>query len=313
MKYKYLFGPVPSRRLGASLGIDLIPFKTCTFNCVYCECGRTTHPTTERKEYVPTGKVIEELNEYLSSNPKIDYITFSGSGEPTLYKDIGKIIGFLRAQYPDYKISVLTNGSLLFIPEVQEDLRRVDVVLPSLDAVSPDIFRKINRPIPSISIEKIITGLIDFRKKFSGSIWVEVFLVPRLNDSDEEIERIGKALRRIHPDKIQINTLDRPGTESWVKPADTTTIKRVIEKWKGLPVESIHKAKRVIASSPFNYEIKEQILATLRRRPCTVEDLAAALGLSRVEVGKYIDELLAENILKSHHLDRGVFFTVSNE
>lgn len=313
MKYQYLFGPVPSRRLGASLGIDLVPFKTCTFNCVYCECGKTTHPTTERKEYVPTGRVIEELNEYLSSNPKIDYITFSGSGEPTLHKDIGKIIRFLRAQYPDYKISVLTNGSLLYIPEVQEELRRVDVVLPSLDAVSPDIFRTINRPIPSISIEKIITGLIDFRKKFSGSIWVEVFLVPGLNDSDEEIEGIGKALRRIHPDKIQINTLDRPGTESWVKPADTTTINRIIEKWKGLPVESIHKAKRVIASSPFNYEIKEQILATLRRRPCTVEDLAAALGLSRVEVGKYIDELLAENILKSHHLDRGVFFTVSNE
>lgn len=310
MKYQYLFGPVPSRRLGVSLGIDLVPFKTCTFNCVYCECGATTNLTIERKEYVPTEKVIEELNEYLSAHPKIDYITFSGSGEPTLHKGIDKIIKFLKSQYPNYKISVLTNGSLLFIPEVQEALGQVDVVLPSLDAVSPEIFQEINRPAPSISIEKIITGLIDFRKKFSGNIWLEFFLVPGVNDSDEEIEKIGKALRQIQPDRVQINTLDRPGTERWVKPASTTSIDRIIDSWTGLPVESIPQFQRRRASSPFNYEIKEQILTILQRRPCTTDDLATALGLSRIEVGKYIDQLLEEKILESHHLERGIFFTL---
>jgi wyosine [tRNA(Phe)-imidazoG37] synthetase (radical SAM superfamily) len=312
MKYQYLFGPVPSRRLGASLGVDLLPFKTCTFNCVYCECGPTNHLTNERKEYVPTEKVIEELDGYLSAHPKIDYITFSGSGEPTLHKGLDKVINFLKARYPSYKISVLTNGSLLFISEVQDALKKADVVIPSLDAVSPDIFQKINRPAPSISIEKIIIGLIDFRKKFSGSIWLEFFLVPGVNDSYEEIERIGKVLHQIQPDKVQINTLDRPGTEDWVKPADSTIINRIIDEWKGLPVESIRQIKRISTSSQFNFEIKEQILATLRRRPCTAEDLAAALGLSRAEVNKYIAELLKGNLLKSQRLDRGVFFSVRN-
>ncbi len=190
--YKYLFGPVPSRRLGISLGIDLIPAKACSLNCVYCECGETTNLTIERREYVPYSDVIRELKHYLDNNPAPDFITFSGSGEPTLNSRIGDIIKFLKSKYTNVPIAVLTNGTLFNQKKVRTELLKADIVLPSLDAASELSFRKINRPFHSLSINKYIQGLIDFRKEYNGEIWLEVLILPKYNDDEENLKNTKK-------------------------------------------------------------------------------------------------------------------------
>lgn len=176
--YKYLFGPVPSRRLGMSLGIDLVPHKVCSLNCIYCECGSTTKLTIDRKEYVPYDIVIKELEHYFRNNTAPDYITFSGSGEPTLNSRIGDVIRFIKHNIPGIPIAILTNGTLLYQKQVRKELLEADVVLPSLDAASDLIFRKINRPFHKLNINKYIQGLVNFRNEYKGKIWLEVFIIP---------------------------------------------------------------------------------------------------------------------------------------
>ena len=218
MKLQYIFGPVISRRLGLSLGIDLIPFKTCSLDCVYCECGKTNQLLIERREYVPTAEVTAELDKYLQSNPNIDYLTFSGSGEPTLHSGLGQIIDFIKENYPRYKISLLTNSTLFPQEGVIKEVKDLDLIVPSLDAVSEDIFNKINRPISGVRAAEIVKGLESLRASFAGQLWLEIFIIPGINDHREELQLFKKALQRIRPDKIQLNSLDRLGTENWVPP-----------------------------------------------------------------------------------------------
>jgi len=310
MKYKHLFGPVPSRRLGISLGIDPIPFKTCSFNCVYCECGGTTNLTTKRKEYIPLKDIIIELKDYLDRNPKLDYITFSGSGEPTLNIGIGKIINFLKDNYPQYKIAVLTNGSLLYQKEVREELFKADLIMPSLDAVSEQVFRRINRPPKSLEIQKIISGLIEFRKEFEGQIWLEVFIVPGINDTEEELKLLRDIIKKISPNRVQINSLDRPGTESWVKPVSKKDMERIVSFFQDLPVEIIANFKPREQIASFDFDIEEQMLATIKRRPCTAEDLSETLGIHINEINKYLQTLLERGRIESLNLERGAFFKI---
>lgn len=192
--YKYLFGPVPSRRLGMSLGIDLVPKKVCALNCVYCEVGETTKLTTDRMEYIKYDKIISELQQFMSSRPKIDYITFSGSGEPTLNSRIGEVLAYVKQNYPDVKTAILTCGALLSSPQLRTEILEADVILPSLDAATQAIFNKINRPNPNLSIDTYIKGLIDFRKEYKGQIWLEVFLLRGYNDTPEELDLIKEAI-----------------------------------------------------------------------------------------------------------------------
>jgi len=219
MEFKHLFGPVPSRRLGVSLGIDLVPYKTCSFDCVYCECGKTTNKTIKRIEYVPTHEIINELKTYLDKNPELDYVTFSGAGEPTLHNGIKQIIDFLEQNY-QYKVAVLTNASLFYDKKVRMEIKNADLVKPKLDAGSDEIFKKINRPHENLNLNKIINGLIEFRKEYYGKIYLEIFIIPNLNDTTTELEKIKDIVKKINPDKIQLNTLDRPGTEKWVMQAE---------------------------------------------------------------------------------------------
>ncbi|MBN2355464.1 radical SAM protein, partial [candidate division KSB1 bacterium] len=272
--YKYLFGPVPSRRLGISLGIDLIPPKTCSLNCIYCECGRTTKLTITRKEYVPTDEVIAELKHFLGSKPKLDYITYSGSGEPTLHSGIGRITESLKTDFPDYRIALLTNGTLFYQPGLIEEVQAIDVILPSLDAVSDDVFIKINRPLPSLKIEAIVEGLIELRKKYPGPIWLEIFIVPGLNDSDAEIEKIATVVGRIQPERIQLNTLDRPGAVAWVEPASKSVLEKIAQKLGDRAEIIAHFRKREQVAS-YNADVESAILQTIKRRPCTVDDLSS--------------------------------------
>ena len=312
MTYSHLFGPVSSRRLGRSLGIDLVPFKTCTYNCVYCECGATTDLTTERNVFFPVEEIKSELVDFLAGSPPLDFLTLSGSGEPTISLSIGEVIRFLKKHYPAYQVAVLTNGSLLSDPAVRRDLQPVDVVLPTLTSISEPTFRKIHRPAPEISLEKVLWGLVQFRKEYSGEIWLEVFIVPGVNTSDEELLGIRHLLREITPDQVQLNTLDRPGTEDWVIPANKEELGRVLDILDYPSVELIPLPQYPTLGSPNTDDSMELVSSMIRRRPCTIDDIVAATGLHQGEINKILRVLAETHDLHTKREDRGIFYYLRN-
>ena len=309
--YKYLFGPVPSRRLGMSLGVDLVPQKVCSLDCVYCEAGKTTKLTLERKEYIPIEKVREELKSYFQNNPDPDYVTFSGSGEPTLNIHLGEVIEFLKQTKPNIPIAVLTNGTLLSVPEVREALSGADIVLPSLDAATEEVFKKINRPQENLTIEEYIQGLIEFRESFNGRIWLEVFILPGYNDSENELNELKKAILKIKPDSIQLNTLDRPGTIKNLVGASHKELQIIIESWNldNTGIIASFPSRNNIKS--YRNDIETTIIETVSRRPCTTEDLMKILGLEFNEIKKYLDVLETEQKIESIRQPRGIFYQKS--
>jgi len=286
-----IYGPVPSWRLGRSLGVDIIPFKTCSFDCVYCELGRTTNLTVERKEYVSAASVIEELKTFLSKGNKIiDYISLSGSGEPTLNLKIGEIIREIK-KITDIPVAVLTNSSLFNREEVRRDLIRADVVLPSLDVVSQSIFESLNRPHACLKIQEIVSGLVEFRKEFRNKIWLEVLLVKGINDGRETIQRLGEVLEKIGPDKVQLNTVVRPPAEE-VFPLSQNELCSIRKKLPG-KVEVVRKFGKVLKGEPAG-KLEAQIENLLKRRPCTLGDISYAL---KVDPKKVMEGL---KILEGH-------------
>jgi len=311
MTENHIFGPVMSRRLGRSLGIDLLPFKTCSYNCVYCECGSTTRLTTERSEFFPTEEVISQLDKILAKGPSLDYITFAGSGEPTLSLSIGKIIRHLKTTYPQYKVAVLTNGSLLGDKEVRKDLALADLVIPTLTSTSQDTFERIHRPCPGLLTKKIISYLLEFRKEFDGDIWLEIFLIPDLNTSAVELAALREAMRMIQPKRIQLNTLDRPAAEDWVTAPgeeELDTIRKYFAELN-IPVDVAGVCCEQPDVCRAGESTHEQILKTLQIRPSTVEDLASMTGLHHHEVAKYLSGLLEEGTIHIQRGKRGVFYS----
>jgi len=307
--YHYLFGPVPSRRLGVSLGVDLVPHKICSFNCVYCECGRTTELTETRDEYVHIYRVIDELKEFLKNRPDLDHITFSGSGEPLLNKGITGVLSFIKNNFPSYKTALLTNSSPLVKKEVRSEVLGFDVIAPSLDAVSRDIFTKINRPVPGISPMEIVSALCSLRQEFSGLIWLEIFIVPGLNDTPQELDLLSKAAERIRPDKIHLNVLDRPGAESWVKAPTPQEMNRILGFFRRVKVEVVspltpQERRKALATG----ETVEAILALIKRRPCTAEDIALAVNITRDDANRILDALIEEGRIEFKTEERGIFF-----
>lgn len=311
--YKFLFGPVPSRRLGMSLGVDLVPKKVCSLDCVYCEVGKTTKLTLDRKEYIKMDKLKEELSHYFNTNPDPDYITFSGSGEPTLNSSIGKVLQFIKQNRPNIPVAVLTNGTLLYDKNVREAIIHADVVLPSLDAATEEVFRKINRPATDLSIDKYIQGLIDFRKEFKGKIWLEIFILPGYNDSENELAELKKAILKIKPDSIQLNTLDRPGTVSNLKGATKEELQRVSDYWNLNNVEIISSFQERRDIPSFRSDIETAIVETITRRPCTLDDLTKILGLHVNEINKYLDVLESEEKIETIEQERGVFYRLKGK
>ncbi|MCD6578107.1 radical SAM protein [bacterium] len=307
MGYKYIFGPVPSRRLGISLGIDLIPFKTCTLNCVYCECGVTNNLTLLRKEYVPTIDVINELKDYLENNQIPDYVTFSGSGEPTLHSGIGDIVKFIKSNYPNVKLALLTNGTLLNKVKVKEEVIECDVVLPSLDAATKEDFIKINRPHGRLDIDQIIHGLTDFKKEFKGKMLLEIFFAEGINTDDENIFALRKAIKKIKPDEVQLNSLDRPPAEDYVKLVPMDELYKIKDKLNLKNVYIIKKFQNRKDIRAYRDDIENTIIETIRRRPLTLEDLSQVLGLHINELNKYLDVLEHEGRIESIIGERGVF------
>ncbi len=303
-KEKYLFGPVPSRRLGLSLGVDIVPFKVCTLDCVYCQLGKTTKKSIERKDYVTVEAVLNELKKRLAEGLEADYITISGSGEPTLNSQLGKIIDSIK-KTTDIPVAILTNGTLLYRADVRSDCTKADVVLPSLDAGDEQTFEKINRPHKDIDIEKLIDGLCTFRKEFGGQIWLEVFLVEGFNTDNKQIAKIKDAVERIKPDKVQLNTAVRPTAEPGVNRVSA-------EKLRTIAGELGENCEVIADFSPKyggkHSESKEYVLSMLKRRPCSLNDICSGLGISRNEALKYISHFQHEGVIDSEEKDGTVFF-----
>jgi len=308
---KYTYGPVPSRRLGLSLGVDLVPKKICTYDCIYCQIGRPTLQTVERKEYVPARAILRDVREALHEwGDKIDYIAISGSGEPCLNTAIGEVIQGIK-KLTTTPVAVITNSSLLHLEEVRKALRAADVVMPSLDAVTPSVFQTINRPLPFLEIDQIIQGLAAFRQEYKGQIWLEILLCRGVNDAGEEIERIKEAIRIIQPDKVQLNTVVRPGVEDYAAALPPDRMEE-IKNALGAQAEIIAEFEGDRHRMPPTH-IEEQVIRIIQRRPETPDDLAKALGLHDLEIVKILDKLAKEGKVTYRVFNQRVYYEVTKK
>jgi wyosine [tRNA(Phe)-imidazoG37] synthetase (radical SAM superfamily) len=284
----HIFGPVPSRRLGLSLGVDVVPFKTCSYDCVYCQLGKTTQKTHNRREYVSSEAILDELQQRLASGVKADFITFSGSGEPTLNIGLGDMIRKVKGM-TQIPVAVLTNGSLLWQRELREELALCDLVVPSLDAGSVEVFERINRPCEQVSFEMMLDGLESFVRGFEGRVWLEIMLIKGVH-TELELENIRRILSRLDVEKVQLNTVVRP-------PAEVGTQALALEELEDM-ASFLGEGVEIVA--PFQDREVEgcqyphldlAILELLARRPCTIGDISNALGVHRNEVVKFIGHL----------------------
>ena len=294
-KADYVFGPVPSRRLGRSLGVDLVPFKVCTYDCIYCQLGRTREKTVERGDYVPVGEVLRQVGERLASGVAIDTVTMSGSGEPTLNVSIGEVIAGVK-EMTEIRVAVLTNGSLFGVEEVRRGCSGADLVFPTLSAGSEEVFQRIHRPAPGLTLAGLVEGLAAFRKEFAGEMWLEVFVLAGINDNEEEMRAIKGLAEGIGPDRVQLNTAVRPASEAEAEAVSRGRLEALAEVF-GSAGEVIADFSR--ASGDHVHVVgKEDVLGMLRRRPCTVEDIAGGMGMHRNEVLKYVGALVREGSVR---------------
>lgn len=292
--YCHIFGPVPSRRLGGSLGLDLVPYKTCSFDCIYCQLGRTTNRTLERKEYVPVEKVASELKEFLSGKPPaIDYVTLSGSGEPTLNTGFGRLIDLVR-EHTSKPVAVLTNSSLMTDPKVREDLSKADVIVPTLSSPSQEVFEKIHRPCQGIKVEEIIKALGSFVREYDTKVHLGVFMVAGYNGDEKTLQGLSDAVAEISPDLVGINTVTRPPAETYAKAVPADRLKEIADLLGG-EVITYHERER---KKGFSSDVEQSIADMLARRPCTMKDISEAVGIHMNEAAKYVQRLEAEGRLK---------------
>lgn len=309
MKYKHLFGPVASRRLGISLGIDLIPLKTCNFNCIYCECGENPPLFNERKEYINISEVLEELKDYLKVNPRPEYITFSGSGEPTLNSGIGLLIKEIK-KLTDIKVCVITNSSTLMYEEVRKELMAADLVMPSLNAVFESSYLKIDRPNVNIKLNDIIEGIRKFGKEFKGEIYLEMFMVEGINDSSEELTEFVKVIKNLRITKVQLNSLDRPAPVSWVKAIGMDRLEEIKEFFRtnGINTEIIKKYKSKNEYKAYSQNHEELILNLLNVRATTFDEILEITGIEKEKLGNYLDILVKQGIVKTTIEEKGIYY-----
>lgn len=308
--FKHVYGPVPSRRLGRSLGIDLVPYKTCTYDCVYCHLGRTTNRTIERKEYVAIDDVLAELKKKLGAGPAPDFISLAGSGEPTLNLHIGDLIGRIK-DLTRIPVAVLTNGSLLWMPEVRDALMNADLVLPSLDAGDKILFQHVNRPHERITFESMIEGLAEFTEKFPGAVWLEVFLLAGMSGLPFEAVKIAAITGHIHPERVQLNTVCRPPAEEFafsLSREQMLALKNLFPGLVDIISENVQNYDRT--SARLKPGVKD-ILALLRRRPCTIEDVAGGLGMHIMEALKHLEALRSAGKAKTVATGGRHFYVVS--
>jgi wyosine [tRNA(Phe)-imidazoG37] synthetase (radical SAM superfamily) len=300
-----VYGPVPSRRLGRSLGVDLVPFKTCTYDCVYCQLGPTTHKTATRERWVEPGLVLDQVRGRLDSRP--DVIALAGSGEPTLYAGLGEVIDGIKAM-ADVPLVVITNGSLLGRPDVQRDLAGADIVLPSLDAVDDASYRAVNRPHEDLGFDELVDGMAAFRASFSGEIWLEVMLLDGVTGTAPMVEKLARHTARIAPDRIQLNTVVRPPAEQDARPVSPEMLEHF--------ATAFTPQAEVIAGAPELNPDQEataaDVLTLISRRPCTVADVAAGLGIHQNTALKALTALVERDEAQRRDHSGGVFYAAAN-
>lgn len=303
---RFLFGPVPSRRLGLSLGIDLVPAKTCTLDCLYCEVGRTTTQTVDRFRRDIVSEVVAELHDFLADkDARLDYITLAGSGEPTLNEDIGPLISTIKA-LTDVPVAVLTNGTLLFRSEVRKDLIQADVVIPSLDTINPLSFRRINQPHPDLDLDQIVDGLFAFREEYRGRLCLEVLLVKGINDRPGELHALRSVIDRLKPDQVQLNTVFRPPAYPGAK-ALTSEELAAAARILGPLAETTTSFCRERHSTGRPH-LWAQIMALLTRRPCAGREMAESLGASWEQVQGTLANLARHGLIQVEIHDGQEFY-----
>jgi len=296
-----VYGPVPSRRLGRSLGLDVVPFKTCTYDCVYCQLGHTTDKTLRRQRWLEPADVLARVRERLESAP--DAIALAGSGEPTLYDGIGEVIAGIKGLTAT-PVVVLTNGSLLGVPAVQRDLAAADIVIPSLDAPGESLFRLVNRPHASLGFAEVLDGMAAFRERYQGQIWLEVMLLGGVTGIESEVTRLARVAERIAADRIQLNTVARPPAERF---AEAVSPDRLAEFAAAFTPRAEIIASNVSAGRGASGGDAE-VLALLGRRPCTVADIAAGLGIHRNEALKVVSALVVSGAAEQSTHDGRSFY-----
>ena len=291
---KHVFGPVPSRRLGFSLGVDPVVPKTCTLDCVYCELGPTTNRTVLRKPYVSVDGILEELGARLAENPDLDFITLSGSGEPTLNSGLGRLIDGIK-DMTNVPVAVLTNGTLLTDPEVRAALARADVVAPSLDAVSRDAFERVNRPHESLDPGVIADALVTFAREYRGKIWLEVLFVEGLNDDSDEVERIAGIIDAVKPDKVHVNTVVRPPAAPHSRALSQARLQEIAERFG--PAAEVIASATGPSQPKAERDASDVIVAMAARRPVTAIDVARSVGVSQAAAAKRLNALVERGVL----------------
>jgi len=304
---KYLFGPVPSRRFGRSLGVDLTPYKTCSLDCVFCQLGRTTDKTVERREYVDMEEVLGELEEWLETDGKADYITLSGSGEPTLHERFGDVLALIREK-SDIPSLLLTNGTLLHLPEVREAASLAGIVKVSLSAWDQASFGWVNRPHAELRFEELISGQKALRREYTGQLWMEVFLVSGMNAMPGDVARIAALAEEIGPDRIQLNTAIRPAAEDFAVPVSKERMAELTHLF--------HPQAEIIAEFSNQKDLKlrankESVMAMLRRRPCTASQIAEGFGMHLNEVSKYLGNLLSTDQIRIERKGETVYYAAA--
>ncbi len=302
---RHIFGPLPSRRLGRSLGVDPIPKKTCSLDCIYCELGPTDRRALRRMEYVRASEIVEEVREALRRPEPVDTITFSGSGEPTLNSSLGTMIHSIKG-FTSIPVAVLTNGTLLSFPDVRKDLLEADIVLPSLDAATETAFERVNRPHPQLRLEKFVEGMRLFRTEYRGQLWLEILLVKGVNDSDDEIDALKALVNEIKPDKIQLNTVVRPPAVSDILPVSRSVLEKICRQF-GPHCEVICAGKKNEAPSKTIPEA-ERVLALLRHRPMTLAELSSGLGAPSGAMRRTLETLERQDLIHSFEFDGRHFF-----
>lgn len=302
--YRYLFGPVPSRRFGRSLGIDLIPRKTCSLDCVFCQLGRTTRKTLTREEHVPVKEVLDEIDDWLKAGGKADFLTLSGSGEPTLHSRFGEVLEFVRGR-ANIPAALLTNGTTLHIPGVRTAACRANVVKVSLSAWDQDSFEQVNRPCAGLRFDELIEGEKAFRAEFKGELWMEVFIVDGINSLAEHVSKIAALAGKIGPDRVQLNTAVRPPAEGSVAPVP----RERLEELAGLFSPRAEVIAEFSAAGAVDIQVNEDmILRMLRRRPCTAEQISDAFSMQVNEVTKHLEQLERTGYIRAEQKDRSVYY-----
>ena len=305
-KYNYLFGPVPSRRFGRSLGVDLTPHKTCSLDCIFCQLGRTTEKTVARKEYVPTDIVLSELKDWLNKDGRADYITLSGSGEPTLHSRFGEVLEFIRSNSKIPAV-LLSNGTMLNLPEVRDSANCANVVKVSLSAWDQLSYGWVNRPHSQLRFDDLIKGQKDFRAQFKGQLWMEIFLIAEINSIPANVQKIAALAKEIGPDRIQLNTAVRPPSEDYAMALSKKRMETLTDLF--------HPTAEIIAEFKANHSShvqanQEMIFSMLQRRPCTADQIADVFDMHLNEVSKYLGKLMRTGQIRSELKKKAIYYLV---